>query len=142
MQIHYKHNGRDMVYADYRLPTIPREPPEPVSGPFERCTHCPYPGHGFVCWHADEGKCLRTEVARIMERERQKSVGFSGRGCSCVFADAKGGESDEQGGSKVSNEYVQVQPAPCPASSDEAGLFHAPPEGIPAQKSEKEEIKL
>lgn len=75
MQIHYKHNGRDAVYADCRLPTIPREPPEPVLGPFKQCVGCPYSGHGFICWQADEGKCLRTEMARIMERD--KSAAFA-----------------------------------------------------------------
>lgn len=69
MQIHYTHNGQDEVYADYRLPAIPRDPPEPVRGPFGWCAGCPYSGHGFICWHTD-GKCLRTEMARIMERDK------------------------------------------------------------------------
>ena len=74
MQVYYKHNGRDKVYEDLRLPTIPRDSPEPPPrGPFGRCAGCPYSGHGFICWHTD-GKCLRTEMARIMKRD--KSVGF------------------------------------------------------------------
>ena len=70
MQVHYKHNGQDAVYADYRLPTIPRESSKPLCGPFEQCADCPYPGHGFICWRTDKAKCLRTEMARIMERDK------------------------------------------------------------------------
>ncbi len=76
MRVHYKHNGQDKVYSHYRLPTVQRLPPEPVCGPLPRCQGCPYPSHGFICWHTDHDKCLRTEVARIMERD--KSVGSAG----------------------------------------------------------------
>lgn len=71
MQVHYKHNGWDMAYADYRLPTIQRLPPEPVCGPLDRCRGCPYSGHGFRYWHDGAEECLRTEMARIMERDRR-----------------------------------------------------------------------
>lgn len=70
MQVRYKHNRQDKVYADYRLRTMPWEPPEPVCGPFGRCAGCPYSGHGFICWRRDGEKCLRTEMAQIMERNR------------------------------------------------------------------------
>ena len=77
MRVHYKHNGQDKLYEDFRLPTIPGDSPAPPPrGPFGRCTGCPYPSHGFICWHTDHDKCLRTEVARIMERD--KSVGSAG----------------------------------------------------------------
>lgn len=37
-------------------------PPEPVScHQSERCAGCPYPGHGFICWHGD-GTCMRTDA--------------------------------------------------------------------------------
>ena len=52
------------------LTTIPREPPPILTGPFERCADCPYPGHGFVCWRMDTETCLRTDVAEIMKRGR------------------------------------------------------------------------
>ena len=63
-------------YESECLTTIPREPPPILTGPFERCAGCPYPGHGFVCWGVGEDVCIRTEVARIMERG--KSVGSAG----------------------------------------------------------------
>ncbi len=39
----------------------PREPP--------RCAGCPYPATGFMCWC--DRKCLRTEMARITERDKK-----------------------------------------------------------------------
>ena len=41
-----------------------REPP--AAG---RCVGCPYPSTGFMCWC--DRKCLRTEMARIMERDKK-----------------------------------------------------------------------
>ncbi|MFG6352344.1 MAG: hypothetical protein K1W21_12215, partial [Oscillospiraceae bacterium] len=58
------------------LTTVPHEPPPDLTGPCERCAGCPYPGHGFVCWNQDGATCIRTEVARIMER--QKCVASAG----------------------------------------------------------------
>ena len=78
MRIRYKKNRQVQFYESECLNTIPHEPPPVLTGPFERCAGCPYPGNGFMCWGADEEKCLRTEVARIMERDRQKSVGCAG----------------------------------------------------------------
>ena len=75
MRVRYKRNHSIQFYETECLCTVPHEPPPVLTGPFKRCAGCPYPGHGFVCWSADEEKCLRTEVARIMERDRQKSVG-------------------------------------------------------------------
>lgn len=74
MRVRYKKNRMVQFYESECLTTIPHEPPEPLCGPFERCAGCPYPGHGFVC--GDEEQCMRTEVARIMERD--KSVGSAG----------------------------------------------------------------
>ena len=78
VRVRYKKNREVQFYESECLTTIPHEPPPVLTGPFERCADCPYPGHGFICWHTDEEKCLRTEVARIMGRNRQKSVGYAG----------------------------------------------------------------
>ena len=61
-------------YEPECLTTVPREPPPILTGPFARCAGCPYPGHGFVCGNGET--CLRTEMARIMERD--KSVASAG----------------------------------------------------------------
>ena len=78
VRVRYKHNREPQFYESMCLTTVPREQPPILTGPFARCADCPYPGHGFLCWGADEERCLRTEVARIMERDRQKSVGYAG----------------------------------------------------------------
>ncbi len=78
MRVRYKKNRMIQFYESECLTTVPREQPPILTGPFARCADCPYPGHGFLCWGADEERCLRTEVARIMERDRQKSVGYAG----------------------------------------------------------------
>ena len=44
---------------------------KPVCSQSERCKDCPYPAHGFVCWH-DEGNCLRTEMEKIAEKEKKR----------------------------------------------------------------------
>ena len=71
VKVRYKKNGQTAFYDSQWMPTAPREPPSPLTGPFERCGGCPYPNHGFVCWGCDGETCLRTEVAQIM---RAKSV--------------------------------------------------------------------
>ena len=76
MRVRYKKNGTVQFYESECLCTVPHEPPPVLTGPFKRCEGCPYPGHGFVCWDQEGEKCLRTEVARIMERDRL--VGFAG----------------------------------------------------------------
>ena len=76
MRVRYKKNRISRLYESECLSAAPREPPPVLTGPFKRCTGCPYPGHGFVCWDRDGEKCLRTEVARITERDRL--VGFTG----------------------------------------------------------------
>ena len=68
MRIRYKKNRMVQFYESNCLTTIPHEPPPPLSRP-EPCGGCPYPGHGFVC--GGGGSCLRTEMARIMERDRR-----------------------------------------------------------------------
>ena len=57
MRIRYKKNRMVQFYESNYLTTIPHEPPPP------------YPGHGFVCGGGES--CLRTEMARIMERDRR-----------------------------------------------------------------------
>ena len=49
-----------------------REPPEPVCcRRSEKCSGCPYPRHGVICWHRD-GTCLRTDMKEIEGRRRRK----------------------------------------------------------------------
>lgn len=43
----------------------------PVCRHSDRCKGCPYPSHGFICWH-DENKCLKTEMERISKKERKR----------------------------------------------------------------------
>ena len=76
MKVRYKKHGTLQFYESDCLYTVPREPPPVLTGPFKRCEGCPYPSHGFLCWRADGGSCMRTEVARIMGRDRL--VGISG----------------------------------------------------------------
>ena len=76
MRVRYKKNRMIQFYESECLTTVPREQPPILTGPFARCADCPYPGHGFLCWGADEERCLRTGVARIMERD--KSVASAG----------------------------------------------------------------
>ena len=76
MKVRYEKHGTLQFYESESLYTVPREPPPIITGPFERCAGCPYPGHGFVCWNQGGEQCLRTEVARIMDRDRL--VGFTG----------------------------------------------------------------
>ena len=76
MKVRYKKNRTWLVYESECLSTVHHEPPPVLTGHFERCEGCPYPGHGFLCWRVDGEKCMRTEVARIMERDRL--VAFSG----------------------------------------------------------------
>lgn len=71
MRVPYKKNRERLVYETQCLTTTPHEPPPAVTGPQSHCAGCPYPGHGFVCGNGET--CLRTEMARIMERD--KSVG-------------------------------------------------------------------
>ena len=69
VRVRYKHNREPQFYESMCLTTTPHEPPPILTGPFERCAGCPYPGHGFVCGNGDN--CLRTEMSRIMERDRR-----------------------------------------------------------------------
>ena len=77
MKVRYKKNGILHSYESECLCPVPRKPPPVLTGPFQRGEGCPYPGHGFICWDRSGEKCLRTEVARIMERDR--FVGFAGQ---------------------------------------------------------------
>ena len=42
-----------------------------ISIPY-RCSDCPYPSPGFICYGKD-GSCMRTEVEEIEERSRKKA---------------------------------------------------------------------
>lgn len=68
MRVRYKRDRETQYYESMCLTTTPRDPPIPLRGPLDHCTGCPYPAHGFVCWGRD--KCIRTEMARIMERDK------------------------------------------------------------------------
>lgn len=70
MRVRYKKNRVVQFYESECLVTVPHEPPPVLTGSFERCKDCPYPGHGFICWGQDGETCMRTETARIMERDR------------------------------------------------------------------------
>lgn len=70
MRVKYKKNRMVQFYESNCLTTIPHELPSILSGPFERCAGCSYPGHGFVCWRMDAETCLRTDMAGIMKRGR------------------------------------------------------------------------
>jgi len=54
----------------------PEHPPQreqrPVCRHSDRCEGCPYPSHGFICWH-DENKCLKTEMERISNKEKRRN---------------------------------------------------------------------
>lgn len=43
----------------------------PVCTHSERCEGCPYPRHGFICWHSD-GSCMKTHMEKINEKEERK----------------------------------------------------------------------
>ena len=71
MKVKYKKGRMVQFYEPGCLTTIPGNLPPILTGPFERCAGCPYPGHGFLCWHDGGEECLRTEMSRIMERNRR-----------------------------------------------------------------------
>lgn len=54
--------------------STPRAALEPVEPPvctlFERCSGCPYPAHGFICWGPDGG-CLRRSMRKIQGIEEE-----------------------------------------------------------------------
>lgn len=59
-------------YAPVFAQEYPRDPPKPHGCTlFERCKGCPYPGHGFICWHRD-GTCLKTDMEEIEERKERR----------------------------------------------------------------------
>lgn len=68
MRVRYKKNRMVQFYESECLRTVPREPPPGQAGASDRCKGCPYPGHGFVC--GDGERCLRTEMTRIMDRDK------------------------------------------------------------------------
>lgn len=68
VRVRYKRDREPQFYESMCLTTTPRDPPRSLRGPLDHCTGCPYPAHGFVCWGGD--KCIRTEMARIMERDK------------------------------------------------------------------------
>ena len=60
-----------LYFSECHIPMAKREPEEkPVCSRSSHCEGCPYPSHGFVCWH-DEERCLRTEMEKIKERDKE-----------------------------------------------------------------------
>ena len=44
-----------LYFSECHVPSAKREPEEkPVCSRSSRCEGCPYPSHGFVCWHGEE----------------------------------------------------------------------------------------
>ena len=61
-----------LYFSECHVPSAKREPEKkPVCSRSSRCEGCPYPSHGFVCWH-DEERCLRTEMEKINERDKER----------------------------------------------------------------------
>ena len=61
-----------LYFSECHVPSAKREPEEkPVCSRSSRCEGCPYPSHGFVCWH-DEKRCLRTEREKINQRNKER----------------------------------------------------------------------
>ena len=61
-----------LYFSECHVPSAKREPEEkPVCSRSSRCEGCPYPSHGFVCWH-DKERCLRTEMEKINQREKER----------------------------------------------------------------------
>ena len=60
-----------MPFRFVSKPQAPQYAPEPSPPPvctrFDRCVGCPYPRHGYICWHSD-GSCLRTNMERINKK--------------------------------------------------------------------------
>jgi len=55
------------IQAQVNVMTMPV--PEPVfCKQTDHCEGCPYPAHGFICWHGD-GSCMRTDEEKRCERE-------------------------------------------------------------------------
>lgn len=42
-----------------------------IRGPFKSCGNCLYSSHGFICY-SSEGDCLKTDVQRIHNKNKQK----------------------------------------------------------------------
>ena len=63
-EVPYLQNITEQQTKDEASTSAAREPP--AAG---RCVGCPYPSTGFMCWC--DRKCLRTEMARIIERDKK-----------------------------------------------------------------------
>ena len=66
---------RSRTYGPGCAPQTAEE--KPVCKISERCSGCPYPAHGFVCWNSD-GKCLRSRMAEINDiKEKSEHEGIT-----------------------------------------------------------------
>lgn len=72
MLIRYRKGRRTACYDSEDVVTVAHEPVLPPQGPFPSCEDCPYPGSGFLCYAA-MGDCLRTEMQKIMDKERKRT---------------------------------------------------------------------
>lgn len=61
------------IAIKYCSPEYPREPqPKEVCTLFERCNGCPYPSHGFICWHSMD-ECMRTDEEKRRNAGKEKT---------------------------------------------------------------------
>ncbi len=60
------------IISKSQAPQYAPEPaPPPVCTRFARCEGCPYPQHGFICWHSD-GSCMKDQIKKISAKEKNK----------------------------------------------------------------------
>lgn len=71
MLVRYRKGRREACYDPETLATVAHEPSPSAQGPFPSCESCPYPSTGFLCY-AEEGKCIRIEMQKIMDRQRRQ----------------------------------------------------------------------
>lgn len=62
--------ARELSKRHYAPGTRKKTEEAPVCSRSKLCEGCPYPSHGFICWH-DEEHCLRSEVEKIQVRKRK-----------------------------------------------------------------------
>ena len=72
MMVRYKRNKQIACYNSNNLITVGKIPPaERPRGPFQSCSNCPYPSHGFLCY-SSEGDCLRTDMQKFAQRRKKE----------------------------------------------------------------------
>ena len=64
----YPKGSKAFRYAPEKPPVTPELP---GCSLFDRCEGCPYPRHGFICWHSD-GTCMRTDDEKRNKRRQEE----------------------------------------------------------------------